>query len=443
MANIIQIRATLQSALQLKQLADFAFSAWVELVSVTGEDDIESLIDHTFAIIVQNWSAFNHESQIRARDTIADLLKNHNTLIRDRIDMIPSLQRIPLLDKFEAEINRFKSTIDPTIRFEAFGRRVNDENFAIVHQALLELIPFLETHQRIIHESAISQQPHALIAKLSRALLDAIIRFKESHNEILPLCGQCLGIIGCIDPNRVDSTRERRDIMMLSNFEKADEVINFVAHLLETVIAEAFHAASTGKAQTYLAYVMQELLKFCGFRQVVVLRPKSSQSTPTFQRWSLIPEAVRSTLTPYFNTKYVIVHAAMPTDGNDFPIFNPGLKHGTWLRKLVFILLHRAQGENAQMIFPVLSRVIWGHDITIPSFLLPFVVLNVVVGGSEDDSRDILTEFVEVLACDMDYASDSEREDIKQCSEVSYDRPEISIQAYNRIEHFPNPGLSL
>lgn len=387
---------------------------------MTGEDDIESLIDHTFAIIVQNWEAFSHQSQCRARDTIADLLKNHNTLIRDRIDMIPSLGNIPLLSKFEGEINRFKAAIDPTVRFEAFGRRISDENFAIVNQALLELIPFLDTHQRIIHESAVSQQPHALIAKLSRALLDAIVRFKESHSKILLLSGECLGIIGCIDPNRVDSTRERRDIMMLSNFEKADEVISFVAYLLETVIAKAFHSASTGKSQTYLAYVMQELLKFCGFRQAVVLRPKSSQSSPTLQRWSLIPEAVRSTLTPYFNTKYVIVHAAMPTDGNDFPIFNSSLKHGTWLRKLVFILLHRAQGENAQMIFPVLSRVIWGHDITIPSFLLPFVVLNVAVGGSDDDSGDILTEFLEVLSYDMDDASSSEREDIKLCSEVRF-----------------------
>jgi serine/threonine-protein kinase ATR len=256
---------------------------------------------------------------------------------------------------------------------------------------------------------------------LSRALLDAIIRFKESHNEILLLSGECLGIIGCIDPNRVDSMRVRRDIMMLSNFEKADEVISFVAYMLETVIAEAFHAASTGRAQTYLAYVMQELLKFCGFRQAVMLRPKSSQSSPTFQRWSLIPEAVRSTLTPYFNTKYVIVHASMPADGNDFPIFKSSLKHGTWLRKLVFILLHRGNGENAQMVFPVLSRVIWGHDITIPSFLLPFVVLNVVVGGSDDESKDILTEFLEVLSSDMDEALPFQREDIKQCSEVNAD----------------------
>jgi serine/threonine-protein kinase ATR len=408
----------LQSALQIEQLIDCAFSAWVTLVSVTGEDDIESLIDHTFAIIVQNWSFFSLQSQCQARDTIAELLKNHNSLIRDRIEMIPSLEDIPLLSKFETEINRFKSSIDPTIRFEAFARRVSDENFAIVHQALLELVPFLQKHQRIIHESAISQQPHTLIAKLSRALLDAIIRFKESHKEILLICGECLGMIGCIDPNRVDSTRTRRDIMMLSNFEKADEVINFVAYMLETVIAKAFHAASTGKTQTYLAYVMQELLKFCGFRQVVMFRPKSSQSSPTFQRWSLIPEAVRSTLTPYFNTKYVIVHASMPADGNDFPIFKSSLKHGTWLRKLVFILLHRAKGENAQMVFPVLSRVIWGHDITIPTFLLPFVVLNVVVGGSIDESNDILTEFLAVLTCGMDDALPSEKEDIKQCSEV-------------------------
>jgi serine/threonine-protein kinase ATR len=256
------------------------------------------------------------------------------------------------------------------------------------------------------------------------------------------LSGECLGIIGCIDPNRVDSTRLRRDIMMLSNFESADEVINFVAYMLETVIAEAFHAASTGKAQTYLAYVMQELLKFCGFRQAVMLRPKSSQSTPTFQRWSLIPEAVRSTLTPYFNTKYVIVHAALPAGSNNFPIFEPSVKHGTWLRKLVFVLLHRAKGENAQMIFPVLSRVIWGHDITIPSFLLPFVVLNVVVGGNDEESEDILVEFLEVLRSDMDEASPSEREDIKQCSEVNADQNKIETQADHCLEHLSNIGLS-
>lgn len=188
--------------------------------------------------------------------------------------------------------------------------------------------------------------------------------------------------------------------------------------MLETVLVDAFHSAPTGRTQTYLAYTMQELLKFCGFR-AVLYRAKSSQSGPTYQRWILIPESVRSTLTPFFNTKYVLVHPSMPADGSIFPIFKPGMSHGTWLRTIVFNLLHKAKGENAQMVFPVLSRVIWGHDISIPTFLLPFVVLNIVVGGGEDDVEAINEEFLSVLSVEVEMTDGSVVEEVKLCSEVS------------------------
>jgi serine/threonine-protein kinase ATR len=422
-AKLLQIRATLQSAFQEKRLVDDAFYAWASLVAAAGEDEVESLVDHTFSIIVQNWPSFSPQSQTLAHDTIAEMLKSHNSLIRDRIEMIPSLAGITLLQKFEGEISRFKAQLDSMIHFEAFSRRCKDESATIVHQALTELIPFLSSNQRMVHESALSQQPSPIIAQVSRSVLDASVRFKETQPEILDLCAQCLGIIGSIDPNRVEALREKREILMLSNFEKANEVIDFVASMLETVLVEAFHSAPTGKTQTYLAYVLQELLKFCGFRQAVVFRPKSSQSTPTYHRWIQIPEAIRSTLTPYFNSKYVIVHPAMPADGENFPVFKHAMTHGSWLRTLVFNLLHKGKGDNAQMVFPVLSRVIWGHDLAIPTFLLPFVVLNIVVGGTEEEVENICSEFLTVLAFDISDVPQFEAENVKQCSEVSENAP--------------------
>jgi serine/threonine-protein kinase ATR len=370
------------------------------------------------------------------------MLKTHNTLIRDRIEMIPSLAGIDLLQKFEGEINRFKAALDPMVHFEAFSRRCKDESATIVQQALVELVPFLGAHQKLIHESAVSEQPSPYIARVSRAIMDASVRFKETQSEILDLCGQCLGIIGSIDPNRVESLRDKREILMLSNFEKANEVIDFVASMLETVLVESFHSAPTGKTQTYLAYVLQELLKFCGFRQAVIYRPKSSQSTPTYQRWIQIPEAVRSTLTPYFNSKYVIVHPSMPADGENFPIFQHGMTHGTWLRTLVFNLLHRGKGDNAQMVFPVLSRVIWGHDLAIPTFLLPFVVLNIVVGGTDIEVESIRAEFLNVLAFDISDVSQPEVENVKQCSEVSWWQRRFTSSELTRSECLSSSGLS-
>lgn len=414
----VQIRATLHSAFASPELVDLAFAAWSVLLASVDEETIEPLIDQTFALIVQNWTSFSSTTQNAAHDTVADLLKTHNSLIRDRIEMLPSLHGIDLLQKFDSEIERLKIAIDPLYRMDAFIRRCQDENADVVHQGLKELVLFLGKNQRLVHDSATSQQPNPVISQLYRALLEASIKFKEGHTDVLDLCGQCLGILGSIDPNKIESIREKKEVLMLSSFDKAAEVIDFVAFMLETVLVPAFHSATSGKSQTYLAYVMQELLKFCGFRQAVLSRQRPLDLNQAYQRWIQIPETVRSTLTPYLNSKYFFVNPSNTSEKSTFPLFSPDLSQGSWIRSLVFNLLLRANGENAQMIFPVLSRVIWGHDIAISVFLLPFVVQNIIVGGSDIDFKDVENEIQSVLLHDISNLSHHEIDNVKQCSEV-------------------------
>ena len=413
-----QIRATLQSAAKNPELVDIAFNTWSTLVAMASEDEVEPLITQTFAVIAHQWTSFSPETQKRAYDTLDNLIKNHNATLRDIIQFLPSLTGIEVLRKFENEITRFKQILDPMLHFQAFAIRLMDENAVIVHRALIDLVPYLEVHQGLLHESAVSQQPSPIIAQLSRALFDVVLRFKEHEPVILELAARSLGAIGSIDPNKVDESREKHDILMLSNFEKAEEVINFVIDLLERVLVDAFHSAPTGRVQTYLAYAMQELLKFCGFRQVLY-KARSSQSSPLYQRWMRIPESVRSTLTPFFNTRYALVHASEAAGIDSFPILKPGMTHGTWLRTFAFNLLHQATTENTQMVFPVLSRIIWGHDIAIPTFLLPYVVLNIVVDGDDDHTAAIKAEFLGVLSLDLDVLDEASASEVKQCSEVS------------------------
>lgn len=411
--------ATLQSALEFPELVDQAFSTWATLINSVIEDDVESIIDQTFTIIVQNWSSFSSQTQKLAYDTIADLLKRHNSIVQDRIEMIPSLDGIELLAKFASEIKRFKSSIDPITSLEAFCCRCQDENFTVVYQSLSELVPFLTDNQRLLHESAISQQPSPVISQLYRVLLDVSVRFKEGHDAMLDLCGQCLGILGSVDPNKIEAIREKRELLMLSNFGRATEVVDFVAYMLESVIVPAFHAASSGKAQSYLAYVMQELLKSGGFRQVVLARQRPSESDPVYRRWNQIPEIIRFTLMPFFDSKYFFINASNSSEQPKFPIFRPQLGHGSWARSVVFNLLLRPNEENAKIVFPILSRVIWGHDIAIAASLLPFVVQNAVVGGTEEDFADVSEEFLAILLHhDISNLSPEETENVKHCSEV-------------------------
>lgn len=417
-AIVPQVKAILQTAMTSAELIDPAFATWSTMASLASEEDIEIIVDQTFATIQENWTAFAPKTQALAHETILNLLKNHNVLIRDRIEMIPDLANIELLQKPCAEIQRLKDVIDPLARLTGFALRCSEENIYVVRAAAKELIDFLEEHQYLIYESIVSQQPAPGIGRLYQTLLDAVVRFKEIDNDILDLCSICLGSLGAVDPNLLEITRDEGSTLMLSNFERSTDVIDFVSELLEHVLVKAFHSASTPKAQAYLAYVIQELLKFCGFRQAVATRPRASQGDLATQKWREFPEQVRLTLMPFFNSKYHVFNPAKPSEDTQYPIFNPSLSRSTWLRTLVFVLLHRATGENAPSIFAILSKVIWGHDIAIASFILPFVVQNVIIGGEDKEMQDLQTEFLQVLSQDTSALSQTELANVKQCSEV-------------------------
>ncbi|KAK5172495.1 hypothetical protein LTR04_000014, partial [Oleoguttula sp. CCFEE 6159] len=400
MINIAKTHVSIalpQSALDVPDLRDQAFSAWAALIIHLASDDIALVMDHTFAVIAQNWVFFDPTSQQLAHATVAHLLKNHSTIVRDAIHTLPSLASIPLMSKFSSEIARLKASMHMNSHCQAFSQRCEDENAAVVVQALHELVSWLEKNQQFIHESAVSEQPSPVVGKLTRSVLDACIRFAEDRADIVSLCTQALGMIGCLDPNRVEATRHKRDILVKSNFDRADEVIDFVAFFLERVLVKAFHSVTNARAQGFLAYVMQELLKSCGFDKVATYRPGGSQSNSSYQRWMEIPSTVRSTLTPFLSSRYVLTTSTTTPAPRNYPIFSTKFSHSAWLRAFVFDLLQRGTGVNAKMIFPVLARIIRGHDISISIFLLPFAALNVTVGGTDGEAKDVGKELLTVL----------------------------------------------
>lgn len=412
-----QIRTCLQSAMEDDKLRDPAFSAWVALISVAEEEDIDALVDHTFAMIAQHLSSLNPAMRRKAYDMLSNMLKAHDVFFRERIGTLPLLPDVPLLSKHRSEIARLKAAMDPTAMFAAFSRRCEDESAVVVGQALRELVPYLTENQRFIHETSVSQQPDPVVAQLLRSLLDATVRFSEDHSDIVDLCSQCLGLVGCLNPYKVEAARDKQDTLVLSNFERADEIVDFSAVLLPHVLVPAFRSASNAKAQGFLAYAMQEILKACGYGIVATQRTRSSQANSlSHQRWLEMSESVRSTLTPFLSSRYIFqTNQAQPVK-QTYPIFNTEISHGTWLRTFVYDLLQRGKGENAQRIFPVIARVIRGQDLSIASFMLPFAAANIILGGTDQEARDVGQELLTVLKQEI-RGTVFEAETIRQCSE--------------------------
>lgn len=168
-----QIRACLQHAIEQPELCETAWTAWLSLLPNLESEDIALIADQTFALIIRYWDALSPDSQQLTHTRIAEMIKVHNTTINDIVMLLPSLSHIPLLSKFGAEIERLQSLETPEGRFKAFAKRLKGESPIVVVQALRELVLFLETHQGLVHDAAVSEQPEQWLSDLVRALLDA------------------------------------------------------------------------------------------------------------------------------------------------------------------------------------------------------------------------------------------------------------------------------
>ena len=410
-----QICACLRSTMDDKGLCNSSFASWAILIKNLTEEYIEPLIDQTFALIVRYWDDFEPSTQELAHSLISELLKKSAHLFQDIFALIPSLASIPLMAKFEGELGAKRRQLDDQHGLVVFAERLRNENEAVVEQALKELIPQLKLKSQFIQQAILREPPEMFVAELTRALLDCCARL-YGNPAITTLCGECLGKIGCLDPNRIESTREKKSVMVLYNFSKADETCDFVLHFLEHYLVGAFRAATTTRAQGFLAWAIQELLKVCEIGES--LKSQSSFSNATYRKWINLPEDVQQTLTPFITSRYTV--GAMPLPATlPRPFFSPTKDHSTWLRLIVSDLLSKSSNNNASLIFDVCARLIKGQDISIPTFLLPFAALCVVVCGIENDKAQFVDEIVSILKQPLtgNHATD---ENIKLCSESAF-----------------------
>ena len=412
-----QICACLRSAIGSKGLSNEAFQAWIVMIETLREDEIATLVDPTFALMIQHWDLFTPKTQGQAYEMVSRLLRSYGSMIRDIKDTLPSLAGIALMSKFEGDVQQLKMQMDVRQHLQAFSQRCQNENTAVVTRALTELAVYLEEHQTWLHEAAISEQPDPVVSHLTRSILDTSILFSESNVDISVLCAKCLGFIGCLDPTTVEAVKEKKQILVVSNFSREEEVRDFIIFFLREVLVKAFLSAINSRSQGFLAYAMQELLNLGDFQSSVGPRSRNVTFDGNSQRWNSLPESIRTVLTPFLDSKYFITAgAAQPP--SKYPLFSPNTSHRQWLRTFTHDLLKKPVGSDmVQQLFSVLSRIIRSQDLAIPEFLLPFAVLNTVLNGKEEEKTDIARELMAVLDQPL-LENATLRENIILCSQV-------------------------
>ncbi|KAH8201173.1 hypothetical protein TruAng_004641 [Truncatella angustata] len=416
-----QISACILSCMSHDELRTAAFSCWAAMVFYLDEDDVEALIETTFFIISHYWSAFDDTTHLRCRKLIEFLVEKYKVLLADMISKLPSLGHINALSDVEKKLNELRKPVDSRTAFHLLAERVGHENSGVVLQALRELAAYLQRQQAYLQASAISEQPDSVVSTLARALLDCSSKYATDGGEISRLCTQSLGLLGCLDPNRVETVRTERQILVEHNFCQAHEVSDFVMVLLEDVMVNAFLSATESSFQGLLSYAMQELLDRIDIPAAIKMNqhpvrgdPKQTDADRIYRRYTQISEGAREVLYPFLTSRYKL--QSMPRQYAEYPIFRSGRPYGVWMRNFTLDMLQRPQSGFTHYVFDPLCRVIKLKDLSIAEFLFPFLVLHVIMGdeSTEDVKANILGELFKVLQYEPPKeASYGEREDTK------------------------------
>jgi serine/threonine-protein kinase ATR len=383
------------------------------------ESEVEILLETTFYLINQYWPDFEETSQQLSKDLVVFLLEKQQSIMEKYINKLPSFSHINELSDIEAKLSKLRSPVDNRTAFFLFAERIYHETSGVVLHALRELVSYLQRQQGYLQASAVSEQPDSIVSSLVRALLDCASRYNGFHSEISDLCTQCIGLVGCLDPNRVEAVRTESQVVVTSNFEDARQVTEFSFFLLEKVLVKSFVSATDTTLQGYLSYAMQELLDRSSIADAVRMEGLR-EAEPIYRKWCSISQSAQEILTPFINSRYRVV--SMPYQQIEYPIFRPGRSYGIWMRNLTLDCLRKPQTPFATMLFEPLGRLIKVKDLSIAEFLFPYLIVHIILGEEipEDERATVLRELLNVLQYEpANDASYAEREDRKLYCEAS------------------------
>jgi serine/threonine-protein kinase ATR len=397
------------------------------MLTEMGRVDVEAQIETTFFIIVHYWSTFDSDSKERAKGLLENLTTTYHSVIETCGKRLPSLTHIDELAEFHSKLELLRQTVDEREAFEVFTQRLNHETLGVILQTLGELAAYLREHQAYLQTSAISQQPHSVVTSLMRALLDCSSKYNGLQTDICRLCAECIGLVGCLDPNRLETSREQKQFVVIQNFSDAGETTDFVVFLLENVLVKSFLSTTDTKMQGFLSFVMQQLLDRCDFKTALSGPMDNDGAAAGVRRkWVALSETAREVLTPFLTSMFGV--APMSYTPAEYPIFRPTKLYANWLKSFVLDLLHKSQNVFADLVFEPLRRVIRVKDLSVTEFLLPYVAMHVVIGqDSSELMMKVATEIMEILQYQPpENASYNEKEEAKVFYGVSFQDVSVS-----------------
>ncbi|KAF9945530.1 serine/threonine-protein kinase M1 [Mortierella alpina] len=422
------INSPLNVALSVRGLRIHALHVLRDIILGLEQAQLGVLLVHVTHALMKVYPCSNAQERSIELELLRYLIVESQNGLRDSLYDVGPLPDRPEFQEMNTVLGELKGQLELDLQLRRLIHRAKDDSVELAEQALVELRGLLVANEaHVLSMAAKDSAQISVVSELIHGLLSGIERFHGLAAPIPRLCAECLGIIGAVDPARVSSPGLVKNVQVPTNFQNLEEAKDFVCRLIEVQLVGQTGIIGDMQTESDWAYVLQTLLAFCGITKDTLesrepvglitraqrhsapssenfcasapanakLAPKSAGKSAR-ARWMSFSDHVREVLELLIDAKY---SRSSPRARPEYvhPLYRHARTFEDWLTNWTLALITTVSGQNASVIFQA-CRHVAKNDSNLCLYILPHLVLNVLLEGSDKDKDEVMGEMLAVLS---------------------------------------------
>ncbi len=385
--------ATLQTNVTVEGVSGVTLEVWNDFLRALEPEESRAYFGTTSATLIYLWPSFSPLFRKAAMNALDYMINKVGRNVQGALNDVVDFSHIPDLEKLYNQLQRRRGERPPEMVLSNILQRVESPNYVMASQSLVDLKTFMLNHKVFMHGLTSGDTFSPLVGKILLVLFSSSSRDNDDAEPLRLLAFECFGILGAVDPDRTYIPTPET-LVLLTNFADEKETVTFAVHLITSLLVDAFRSTSDTKYQGYLAYGIQELLRFCSFTPSLVLG-NGSVPDKVRKRWKALPAHILEIVTPFLGSRFTVKTPQPPHTTH--PLYPDKSTYRDWIQLWTTYLISQVKNATAKKIFTVLQPAVHNSDVVVAHHLLPHLVLHNLISGDDQVVENIRVELIVVL----------------------------------------------